>query len=77
MLMDRFEDALNVRAINSSIVGNDGYAYKAGYLLSFVREFVSTNPKLEKRIEETVKYLETLNSFEPITHTETDLINGL
>jgi hypothetical protein len=56
-MIDRFEDALRVRAEQVSVKGcaND---YVAGYLLSMVRELYHTSGDAAKRIEKSVEWIE-------------------
>ena len=57
--LDRFEDALSVRAGQSA--GNRGgtnYAYMTGYLLSLMRELAYFNPEVAERLKISTQYLE-------------------
>ena len=57
--LDRFEDALTVRAEqNAGTREGTNYAYMAGYLLSLVRELAYFNPEVAERLKISIQYLE-------------------
>ncbi len=54
-LMKQFEEELDKQSVKS--VGDVSYAYKAGWLLSFVSEMASKNPKMRVEMEKWIAAL--------------------
>ena len=57
--LDRFEDALSVRAAQSAgFHAGANYAYMTGYLLSLIRELSYFSPEVAERIKLSIQLLE-------------------
>lgn len=60
-IMDRFEDALDIRAkVGYSRDGAD-YAYKVGYLLALLQGIAHV-PEVAQHVENSLRFLEQMNA---------------